>query len=137
MRRTTLILALTLICACGTANGANGQPAPATASPAPQPTTSPVALTCTASGAASALWPAAPSASTSTPAIVSAVADGDTLKLAFVSGTPQFEVALVASARFMVDPSARPVDLAGTSGVAIVLRGFPGAMINYAGAARS
>src|SRR6266851_2074823 len=54
MRRTTLILAVTLICACGAANSANGQPAPATASP--------VAFTCTASGAASPLWPAAASA---------------------------------------------------------------------------
>jgi hypothetical protein len=127
MRRTTLILALTLICACGSANGANGQPTPATASP--------VALSCTASGDASASWPAA-SASATTPAIVSAAADGDTLKLTFVSGTPQFEVAPVASAHFMVDPSGRPVDLAGASGVAIVLRGFRGDVRNYNGAAR-
>jgi len=128
MRRTTLTLALMLICACGAANGASGQPTPATPSP--------VALSCTASGPASALWPAATSASTSTPAIVSAVADGDTLKLTFVSGTPQFEVAPVASAHFMVDPSGRPVDLAGASGVGIVLRGFRGDISNYNGAAR-
>jgi len=136
MRRTTLILALLLICACGAANGANGQPAPATASPAGQAASSPQVLTCTASGAASALWPAAQSASTSTPAIVSAVADGDTLKLTFVAGTPQFEVAPVATAHFTVDPSGRPVDLAGVSGVKIVLRGFRGDMSNYNGAAR-
>ncbi len=136
MRRTTLTLALMLICACGAANSANGQPAPATASPAAQATSSPVALSCTASGAASALWPAAPSASATTPAIVSAIADGDTLKLTFVSGTPQFEVAPVDSAHFMVDPSGRPVDLAGASGVRIVLRGFRGDTSNYSGAAR-
>jgi hypothetical protein len=136
MRRTTLTLALMLICACGAANSANGQPAPATASPTAQAAASPDVLTCTASGAASALWPAALSASTSTPAIVSAVADGDTLKLTFVSGTPQFEVAPIASAHFTVDPSGRPVDLAGASGVRIVLRGFRGDMSNYNGAAR-
>ncbi len=128
MRRTIPTLALMLICACGAANGANGTPAQATASP--------VALNCTASGAASALWPAAPSASATTPAIVSAVADGDTLKLTFASGTPQFEVAPVGSAHFTVDPSGRPVDLAGTSGVRIVLRGFRGDVSNYNGAAR-
>ena len=129
MRRTILTLALILICACGAAaNSANGQPAQATASPA--------ALSCTASGAASASWSAAPSASAATPAIVSAVADGDTLKLTFASGTPQFEVAPVGSAHFTVDPSGRPVDLAGASGVRIVLRGFRGDMSNYNGAAR-
>src|SRR5229473_3199943 len=121
MRRTTLILAVTLICACGAANSANGQPAPATASP--------VALTCTASGAASPLWPAVPSASATAPAIASAAADGDTLKLTFASGTPQFEVVPVGTAHFIVDPSGRPVDLAGASGVKIVLRGFRGHVI--------
>jgi hypothetical protein len=129
MRHTTLILALMLISACGAAGGANGQPTPATASP--------VALSCTASGDASASWPAAAaSATASTPAIVSAVADGDTLKLTFLAGTPQFEVAPVATAHFTVDPSGRPVDLAGVSGVKIVLRGFRGDMSNYSGAAR-
>jgi hypothetical protein len=128
MRRTILALALILTCACGAANSANGQPTPATASP--------VRLSCTASGAASALWPAVPSASATTPAIVSAVADGDTLKLTFASGTPQFEVAPVGSPHFTVDPSGRPVDLAGTSGVRIVLRGFRGDVSNYNGAAR-
>jgi hypothetical protein len=64
------------------------------------------------------------------------VADGDTLKLTFVAGTPQFEVAPVNSAHFTVDPSGRPVDLAGASGVKIVLRGFRGDVSNYNGAAR-
>jgi hypothetical protein len=128
MRRITLTLALMFISACGAANSANGLPAPATASP--------VALTCTASGPPSPLWPAVPSASATTAAIVSAAADGDTLKLTFASGTPQFEVVPVGSAHFMVDPSGRPVDLAGVSGVKIVLRGFRGDVSNYTGAAR-
>jgi hypothetical protein len=128
MRRTTLILGLMLTCACGAANGANGQLTPATASP--------VVLTCTASGAASSLWPAVPSASATTPAIVSAAAGGDTLKLTFASGTPHFEVVPVGSAHFTVDPSGRPVDLAGASGVKIVLRGFRGDVSNYSGSAR-
>jgi len=127
MQRITLTLALMFISACGAANSANGQPAPATASP--------VALTCTASGAASPLWPAVPSASATTPAIVSAAADGDTLKLTFASGTPQFEVVPVGTAHFIVDPSGRPVDLAGASGVKIVLRGFRGDVSNYDGPA--
>ena len=128
MRRITLTLALMFISACGAANSANGQRAPATASP--------VALTCTASGAASPLWPAVPSASATTPAIVSAAVDGDTLKLTFASGTPQFAVVPVGSAHFTVDPSGRPVDLAGASGVKIVLRGFRGDVSNYNGPAR-
>jgi hypothetical protein len=128
MRRTILIAGLMLMWACGAANGANGQPTPATASP--------VALSCTASGDASSSWPAASSASATTPAIVSAAADGDTLKLTFASGTPQFQVTPVATAHFTVDPSGRPVDLAGASGVKIVLRGFRGDVSNYSGAAR-
>jgi hypothetical protein len=128
MRRTTLIAALMFMCACGAANGANGQPTPATAGP--------VALTCTASGGASSSWPAPPSASSTAPAIVSAVADGDTLKLTFASGTPAFEVLPMGSAHFVVDPSGRPVDLAGASGVKIVLRGFRGDVTNYIGATR-
>ncbi len=128
MRRTTLTLALIFMSACGLANSGNGQPASATASP--------VALTCTASGAASSLWPAVPSASATTPRIVSAAADGDTLKLTFASGTPQFAVVPVGTAHFTVDPSGRPVDLAGASGVKIVLRGFRGDVSNYTGPAR-
>jgi len=128
MRRITFTLALIFISACGAANGGSGQPTP--------PTASPVALSCTASGDASANWPAASSASATTPAIVSAAADGDTLKLTFASGTPQFQVTPVGSAHFTVDPSGRPVDLAGASGVKIVLRGFRGDVSNYNGPAR-
>ena len=128
MRRTTLSMVLMFMCACGTASGANGQPTQATASP--------VALSCTAAGDASALWPAAASASATTPAIVSAAAEGDTLKLTFASGTPQFAVVPVGSAHFTVDPSGRPVDLAGASGVKIVLRGFRGDVSNYNGPPR-
>src|SRR5258708_22128935 len=101
MRRITLSLALMFISACGAANSASGQPAPATASP--------VALTCTASGAESSLWPAVPSASATTPAIVSAAADGDTLKLTFAAGTPHFEGVPVPSPHLTVDPSRPPL----------------------------
>lgn len=128
MRLITLTLALMFICACGAANSTGGQPAPATASP--------VALSCTASGDASANWPAVPLASATTPAIVSAVADGDTLKLTFASGTPSFDVVPVGSSHFAVDPSGRVVDLAGASGVKIVLRGFRGDVSNYTGSGR-
>ena len=128
MRRITLSMVLIFMCACGAAGGANGQPTPATPSPA--------ALSCTAAGDASASWPAVASASATTPAIASAAADGDTLKLTFASGTPQFQVTPVASAHFTADPSGRPVDLAGASGVKIVLRGFRGDVSNYNGAAR-
>ena len=128
MRRTTLTLALLLVCGCGAATGSGG--------PSSQPTPSPVALSCNASGAASPSWPAPPAASATAPAIASAVADGDTLKLSFVSGTSQYEVVPVGSAHFTVDPSGRTVDLTGTSGVKIVLRGFRGDTSNYGGPAR-
>ncbi len=42
----------------------------------------------------------------------------------------------MGSAHFIVDPSGRPVDLAGASGVKIVLRGFRGDVSNYTGPAR-
>jgi hypothetical protein len=67
---------------------------------------------------------------------LSAVADGDLLKLTFVSGTPQFDITPLSTAHFTVDPSGRPVTLAGTSGVQIVLRGFRGDMSNYGGTKR-
>ncbi len=55
------------------------------------------------------------------------------MKLAFVSGTPAFRVEPVASPHFTRDPSGRPVDLAGTSGVKVVLTGFRGDVTNYSG----
>jgi hypothetical protein len=126
MRRTTLTLAVVLLCGCGAATGTGG--------PSAQVTSSPAVLACTTSGAPSPSWTS--TYPTTAPAIASAVADGDLLTFTFVAGTPQFEVVPVSSAQFTADPSGRPVSLAGTSGVRIVLRGFRGDMSNYAGASR-
>jgi hypothetical protein len=125
MRRTTVTLALMFICGCGSAAGTGAQPAPSPASP--------VALTCTSAGDASPLWPSPPSASATTPSIVSVVASGDALRLTFVAGTPQFQVQPQSTANFSMDPSGKPVALAGSAGVRIVLQGFRGDRSNYNG----
>jgi hypothetical protein len=123
MGRLTLTLALAVLCGCGASSATPGHPSP-----------SPVALSCTASGAASPSWPAPDKASTS-PAIASAAVSGDTLTLTFVSGTPRFQIEQVSNTHFTKDPSGIPVDLAGTSGARIVLRGFRGDVANYTGQA--
>jgi len=64
---------------------------------------------------------------------VSAVAAGDILTLTFDQGTPGFEVKAQAGTHFLQDPSGKPVDLAGSAGASIVLRGFRGDMRNYGG----
>lgn len=64
---------------------------------------------------------------------MSAVAAGDTFTLSFDQGTPAFEVKTQAGTHFSQDPSGKPVDLAGSAGATIVLRGFRGDMRNYAG----
>ena len=66
---------------------------------------------------------------------MSAVASGDTLTLTFDQGTPQFEITTQAGTHFLKDPSGLPVDLAGSEGAKIVLRGFRGDMSNYTGPA--
>ena len=71
MQRLLPVLALALLCACG---------ATTPPTPAAQASPSPVALSCTDSGDASASW-AAPSTAPSTPAIVSATASGDKLQI--------------------------------------------------------
>jgi hypothetical protein len=55
------------------------------------------------------------------------------LTFTFQQGTPAFDVKLQASAHFLRDPSGQPVDLAGSAGATIVLRGFRGGMQNYTG----
>jgi hypothetical protein len=120
MRRLILTLVVAVVCACGGSTTSG------------QPNSSPVTLSCTASGQASSSWPA-PDAAPATAAILSAAVSGDTLILTFARGTPQFEVGPVPSAHFTEDPSGRPVDLAGSSGVKIVLRGFRGDVANYTG----
>ena len=95
------------------------------------PTTSPQA--CTSSGPASPSWVLPWSRAVGASPIVSAVAAGDTFTLRFDQGTPEFETRTQGSSRFSRDPSGRPVTLAGSSGVLMVLRGFRGDAPNYRG----
>jgi hypothetical protein len=83
---------------------------------------------CTTSGAASG---------SGTPAIVSAAVSGDTLTLTFSNGTPAFQITTQPSARFLEDASGRPITLAGSAGVRIVLRGFRGDTSNLTGVPKS
>ena len=117
-----------LLAACGSSGGGNSQTTP---TPAPSPTP----LACTSGGAASASWPAPDAQASTTPPIVSAVVAGDTLTLTFQQGTPAFEVKTQTGTHFTKDPSGAPVDLAGSAGATIVLRGFRGDVRNYAGPA--
>jgi hypothetical protein len=112
-----------LLAACG------GSSTPA-ASPSPTPTP----LACTLGGPASATWPQPSSRTATTPPIVSAAVSGDTLTLTFDQGTPAFEVTAQSSSHFTeTNGRGGPVDLAGSAGVLIILRGFRGDVQNYAG----
>jgi hypothetical protein len=55
------------------------------------------------------------------------------MTLTFDQGTPAFEVKTQAGTHFSQDPSGKAVDLAGSAGATIVLRGFRGDMRNYTG----
>jgi hypothetical protein len=125
MRRFILVLFAGILSACGSvpATGGGGTA---------QPTQSPAALTCTSAGTASASWPKAWEASDK-PAITAAETSGDTLKLTFVSGTPEFSIQQQPDAKFVQDASGQPVVLKGAAGVRIVLRGFRGDLSNYNG----
>lgn len=118
---------MALLAACGGSSTA-------TASPSPTPSPTPTPLACTLSGSASASWPQPSSRTATTPPIVSAAVSGDTLTLTFDQGTPAFEVTPQSSSHF-TETSGRggPVDLTGSAGVLIVLRGFRGDMQNYTG----
>ena len=83
---------------------------------------------CTVSGAASG---------SGTPALASAAVSGDTLTLNFSNGTPAFELTTQPSARFLEDPSGRPLTLGGSAGERIVLRGFRGDTSNLNGVPKS
>jgi hypothetical protein len=124
----TLTLAVALLCACG----APGQP---TANTSPNAaTTGTATLACTSAGKASPSWPAAWTRSTSVTPIATATAAHDTFELTFDSGTPDFVVTPQSNAHFFFDSGrAQPIDLPGSDGVLIVLRGFRGDMANYAG----
>jgi hypothetical protein len=126
VRVSAIVAMVMLLAACGSSGGGNSQATPT-------PTASPSPLACTVSGAASASWPGPASRTSTTPPIVSAVAAGDTLTLTFDQGTPAFEVKTQAGTHFSQDPSGKPVDLAGSAGATIVLRGFRGDMGNYTG----
>ena len=101
------------------------------ASPAIHPASSPTALSCTASGPASAAWPQPWTRSTTAPPIRTVTLAGDTLTISFDGGTPPFVVAAQTSPRFYRE--AGLIDLAGSAGVHIALSGFRGDMVNYDG----
>jgi hypothetical protein len=127
------ILALILLSACGT-TGTTAQTSPSTTATARQTASSPAALSCMSSGQASPSWPAPSTRTGSAPPIVSATVAQDTLTLTFDSGTPAFELTPQTSTRFYADSGlGQPIDVAGSAGVRIVLRGFRGDMNNYAG----
>jgi hypothetical protein len=129
MRVGAILAMVMLLGACGSSGGGNSQ-----ATPTPTPSPSPLA--CTASGAASASWPGPDSRTSTTPPIVSAVVAGDILTLAFDSGTPAFEVQPQSSSHFFVgDGRGQWVDVPGSAGAVIILKGFRGDMQNYAGPA--
>ena len=126
VRVVAIVVTVILLAACGSSGGGNSQATPT-------PSHSPSPLACTASGGASASWPTPESRTSTTPAIISAVVAGDTLTLMFDQGTPSFEVKAQGSTHFLQDPSGKPVDLTGSAGATILLRGFRGDMRNYAG----
>ncbi len=111
--------------------GACGSSSP-TAEVSPRPSSSP--LVCSTGGAASATWKPPDQRTGTTPPIVSAIVSGDTLTLIFDQGTPTYEVTTQSNAHFTaMDGKGGPVDLSGSAGVQIVLRGFRGDMQNYTG----
>jgi hypothetical protein len=120
--KTGLLVGLAvLFAACGSTSGGTQ----ATPTPSPSP------LGCTTSGPASASWVAA---EPPPPPIVSAVAAGDTLTFAFERGTPEFEVQPQAGPHFLVGGGRGTwVDVPGSAGAVIVLKGFMGAVENYTG----
>ncbi len=113
-------LAAAGLCACGSTSPV------ASSTPGASP------LSCTSSGAASTDWPA-PDSSPKLPEIVSASASGDTVTITFAKGTPAFEVVPQPTAHFTKDPSGLPVDLAGSAGAVIHLRGFLSDPANFSG----
>lgn len=67
---------------------------------------------------------------------MSVVAAGDTLTFTFDHGTPEFEVQPQSSSHFFVgDGRGQWVDVLGSAGAVIILKGFRGDMKNYAGPA--
>jgi len=115
-----VLLALAILSGCG-ASSATARTSPSPATPS-----------CTSSGVASPSWPAPWSRTGSAPPVVSAAAAKDTFKLTFDTGTPDFQLTTQTTAHFTADSGlGQPIDLAGSAGVRIVLRGFRGDMDNY------
>jgi hypothetical protein len=130
-------LAVLVLIGCGAAQptsstGAVPTPAgPATSSTLTTPATT---LMCSSSGQASPSWPAPWTRSGAAPPIISAIVIQDTFTLTFDSGTPAFELTPQSSAHFNADSGlGQPINLVGSAGIRIVLRGFRGDMDNYAG----
>lgn len=122
------IASLPLVAVCGPTSSTGEASPTASASPRPSP------LSCTSAGPASASWQSPDQRMATTPPIVSATVAGDTLTLAFDQGTPAFEVTTQPTAHFTAtDGRGGSVDLSGSAGVLIVLRGFRGDMQNYTG----
>jgi len=60
---------------------------------------------------------------------------GDTMSFFFERGTPAFEDTPQSTTHFTeVSGRGAPVDVQGTAGILIILRGFRGDMANYVGA---
>jgi hypothetical protein len=123
MKLSAAISLALVLAACGSSGG-NSQASP---TPSPSP------LACTTTGAASSTWTGPAANVNTTPPIVSAVAAGDTLTLTFDQGTPAFDIKTQSDTHFLQDPSGKPVDLAGSAGATILLRGFRGDVRNYTG----
>lgn len=124
------VLLVALLSACGSTSSSVSSPSPTSTQTSPSPTS----LACTPNGQASANWPSAPSRTSTAPPIVSAAVSDDTLTLTFDQGTPQFAVTPQTSAHFTeTNGRGGPVDLSGSAGVLIILRGFRGDMQNYTG----
>lgn len=122
-RAFTATVGLALLSACGGTSHTVAQTSPG-----------PVTLTCTSAGQASPAWPAPWTRTGSAPPIVSASVAQDTLRVTFDSGTPEFELTPQSSAHFYADSGlGQPINLTGSAGLKIVLRGFRGDMQNYAG----
>jgi hypothetical protein len=118
LHRLALVLLLAPLCACG----------------AQLPTAKPSDLPfCSFQGTASGDWPLPQPPPSSTPPIVSATVSGDTLRFTFTSGTPPYQAFSQSGTDFTEDPSGKPVTLAGTDGVRIVMTGFRGDQSNYKG----
>jgi hypothetical protein len=98
----------------------------------------PVSVSCTSSGPASASFgPPESLPQSGPPPIVSAAAAGDTFTVTFGSGTPRFEVAQQPTANFTLGPSGRPLTLPGSAGATITLRGFRGDRSNLSAVPQS